>query len=263
MTPASLPAGWTAAQLLHEVLTTPRRTVLRLPDTQVLERDDLLQIITPSLPHGGLNEVAYCRFPAGVADREIDAALARFEAAGVRSRWGVLPDCLPIDLSSRLAARGLVGSPIDALYRFGARASGAASTLDAQVERVTRETVEEYTRLMAEGWHLEAEGLLTYNLAAVEDARVRLYLARVDGEPAGVASAMLSDASVFLQGALVSPRFREKGLYRTLVERRVADALAEGRSLAFTHALATTSAPRLRRMGFQELFRFESFSRRP
>jgi GNAT superfamily N-acetyltransferase len=113
---------------------------------------------------------------------------------------------------------------------------------------------------MAEGWRMELKGLADLNRAAVQDPRVRLYLGWLDGEPAAVASSMLSRHSVFLQGALVMPRFRGRGLYRALVERRVKDALALGRTLAFTHALAVTSSPRLRRMGFTELFRFQCFS---
>jgi GNAT superfamily N-acetyltransferase len=115
---------------------------------------------------------------------------------------------------------------------------------------------------MAEGWRLDRQALSVLNQAAVEDPRMHLYLAHVDGEPAAVASAMLSRHSVFLQGAMVMPRFRGQGLYRALVERRMADARAQGRGLAFTHAMAATSSPLLRRMGFAELFRFESFSAR-
>lgn len=236
--------------------------MLRLPDTQVIEREDLLQVITPSLRHGGLNEVAFCRFEARRADQEIDAALGRFEAAGVKCRWGVYPDCLPIDLSARLAERGLRSTRVDALYRFGEAAPGRPPGPGAVISRVSLGTVDEYSRVMAEGWRLDLAALAVLNEAAVGDPRMHLYLAHVDGVPAGVASAMLSAHSVFLQGAMVMPRFRGQGLYRALVERRLADARAQGRSLAFTHALEATSSPLLRRMGFSELFRFESFSPR-
>ncbi len=254
--------GWTASQRLQEVLATPRRTVLRLPDTRVIEREDLLQIITPSLRHGGLNEVSFCRFGPRNADREIDAALSRFDAAGVRCRWGVYPDCLPVDLARRLAGRGLRGTRVDALYTEAPLAAAPAPP-GLEVRRVGRDEVGTYSRLMAEGWHLDGDALATLNAVAVEDPRMCLYVGTVDGEPAAVASAMLATYSVFLQGALVLPRFRGRGLYRALVERRVADAFAEGRTLAFTHALAASSSPALRRMGFEELFRFESFSPPP
>jgi len=253
---------WSPRRLLQEVLSTPRRTVLRLPDTRVIDREDLLQVITPSLPHGGLNEVAFCRFGVRAADREIDLALGRFDAAGVRSRWGVYPDCLPLDLSDRLARRGLRGTHVDALYRVGPLDPGRPLVPRVLISRVGADSVDEYSRVMAEGWRLDRQALSVLNRAAVGDPRMHLYLARVDGEPAGVASAILSAHSVFLQGAMVMPSFRGLGLYRALVERRLADAQAQGRTLAFTHALAATSSPLLRRMGFAELFRFESFSPR-
>jgi hypothetical protein len=49
----------TMAERLREVLEPPRRAFIPLSDTQVIERPGWLQLITPSLRQGGLNEVAH------------------------------------------------------------------------------------------------------------------------------------------------------------------------------------------------------------
>lgn len=65
----------TGSERLREVLEAPRRAFLPLPDTQVIERPGWLQLITPSLRQGGLNEVAYSALDEMEADAVIDETL--------------------------------------------------------------------------------------------------------------------------------------------------------------------------------------------
>ena len=67
---------------LREVLETPRRAFIPLPDTQVIERPGWLQIITPSLRQGGLNEVAYSALEEKETDAVIDETLETYRRLG-------------------------------------------------------------------------------------------------------------------------------------------------------------------------------------
>jgi GNAT superfamily N-acetyltransferase len=248
---------WTTTEVHREALQMPRRTQLRLPDTQVIDRDDLLQVITPSLRHGGLNEVAFCRFEPAVADHEIDLALERFYAAHVRFRWTVAPDCGPIDLAQRLQARGLRCTRVLAVARFLAP---TVNPLTPSIERVTSGSLAAYTQVMAEGWGHDAASLHEVSARTLATPGYALYLSRLDdGTPAAASAAIVGSRSVYLLGAVVLPPYRGRGLYRASVERRLADAAQLGCTLAVSHAVAKTSAPSLLRAGFHQVYAFDSF----
>jgi GNAT superfamily N-acetyltransferase len=127
------------------------------------------------------------------------------------------------------------------------------------VMQVDGETVAEFSRVMAEGWSSDAAPLLRLNVRALRAPRCAMFLARVGEVAAGVGSSVLTERGVLLMGAVVLPAFRGRGVYRALVNARLEHARLSGRSLAFTHAMEQTSAPRLARLGFSELYRFTSF----
>lgn len=94
-------------ELLHEVLVASRRAFVPLPDTRVIERPGWMQLITPSLRTGGMNEVCLATLPPDEADAIIDRTLAEYREQGIRFRWTVGPDSSPADLVQRLRSRGL------------------------------------------------------------------------------------------------------------------------------------------------------------
>jgi GNAT superfamily N-acetyltransferase len=203
-----------------------------------------------------LNEVAFCRFSPETADRCIDEALGRFAAAGVQFRWGVGPDCGPPDLEQRLAARGLVPSQVLAMVR---EVSQPVEPPALSVVRVDHRTVREFSRVMALGWGSDEATLHRLNERALSVPACAMFLADVDGEAVGVGSSVLTERGALLMGAVVLPAWRGRGVYRALVNARLAHALETGRTLAYSHAMEQTSAPRLARLGFSELYRFTSF----
>jgi GNAT superfamily N-acetyltransferase len=93
---------------------------------------------------------------------------------------------------------------------------------------------------------------------AAPGSRTRLFLATVDGEPAGTASYVALAEVAFLMGAVVLPRFRGRGVYRALVRARLDDAALRGIAHAASHAGAMSS-PILARLGFVTACEFDMF----
>lgn len=251
----------TGGERLREVLETPRRAFLPLPDTQVIERPGWLQLITPSLRQGGLNEVVFSALDAQEADTVIDETLALYRRLELRFRWNVGPDSRPVDLSERLARRGLRQSEVLGMLRETSAAplvpEGAIT-----VEEVDELTVAEYSRTMAAGWEMDPAPLevLNRSVLAHPERRHRLFLARYRGAPAGTAGLVTFERSVYLLGGVVLPAFRQRGLYRALVASRLRYAAERRIPFATSHARADTSAPLLARLGFETLCRFRVFS---
>ena len=246
--------------IFEEVIVAPRKAFPPLPDLRVIERPGWLQIVTPSINTGGFNEVAFSALDEADADRVIDATIAAYRELGLKFRWNAGPGSAPADLGARLERRGLVAS-------WGRGMARATTDLAGQVDRaIVVEEIEEasvgaYSRVMAEGWGLELASLAAANrvIAASPAPRQRMFLARWDGEPAAVASYVAFPRSAYLRGGVVLPRFRGRGLYRALVQARLADARARSVALATSHASEATSAPILEWLGFATICRFPMY----
>lgn len=257
-----MPHGWTDSELLREVIDVPRRAFVPLPDTQIIERPGWLQLVTPSLRQGGLNEVSLAVLDEAEADAVSDETIDLYRRLGLWFRWTVGPDSRPVDLAERLARRGLRQSEVHGMLRETAPAP-AGDAEDVTVEEVNEGTVAEFTRTMAEGWHMDPGPLEAYNrsILAQPGGRHRLFLARHRGVPAGTASLAAFERSTYLVGAVVLPAMRGRGLYRALVTARLHYAAERGVPFAVSLARASSSAPILERLGFKTLCRFQSFSK--
>lgn len=261
--------GWTEEALIEEVTVAPRRAFLPLPDTQVIERPGWLQLITPSLRQGGLNEVVHAVLSEAEADAVIDETLQDYARRGLRLRWTVGPGSAPADLAERLERRGLRRIEIRGLACLTAPLPAAARPApDAgavTVEEVDERSLGDFTAVMAAGWGMDPATLDPLNRVVLRDParRSRLLLARCDGAPAAVASMVLLPRSAYFIGGVTLPAFRGRGLYRALCAERLRLAAAQGRALATTHAMADSSAPILARLGFVEVCRFPSLVSAP
>jgi GNAT superfamily N-acetyltransferase len=246
--------------IFEEVIVVPRKAFPSLPDLRVIERPGWVQIVTPSIKTGGLNEVAFSALDEEDADRVIDATIAEYRALGVKFRWNAGPGSAPADLGARLERRGLVAS-------WGRGMASSTTDLPGEADRaiaideIDEANVGEFSRVMAEGWGLELAPVATVNrlIAASAAARQRMFLARWDDEPAAIASYVAFPRSAYLLGGVALPRFRGRGLYRALVQARLADARAHGIALATSHAREATSAPILERLGFTTICRFPMY----
>jgi len=248
----------TDAEIFAEVTQTPRRAFVPLPDLELVERPGWFQITTPSFREGGFNEVALAVLADGDADAVIDATIAGYRARGLKFRWTVGPDSAPADLADRLARRGLARSIACGMARATTPVTGGDGVTVTEIDASTSDT---FTRTMAAGWETDPAPLArVHDLILANPQRTQhLFLARIDGEPAGTAAYVAFPRSAYLLGAVVLPAFRGRGVYRALVDARLAHARARGLALATSHAREQTSAPILAGLGFRAICKLSVF----
>lgn len=254
-------AGLSRDEILHEAIVAPKDAIVPLPDTVITERPGFWQLMTPSIKTGGMNEVIATKLPAGREDQVIDETLAAYAACGVLFRWTVLPWSEPADLGERLARRGL--SPRGSLVMARATA-GAELVLEegVTVDEVGLADVDVFTQVMAEGWEMDPGPLDALHRAMLSSPKgcYRFFVARYRGEPGAAAAYTALPRSAYMLGAVAIPRLRGKGLYRAVVLARLLHARSNGIGLATSQANEDTSAPILRRLGFEEVARLTSYS---
>ena len=230
--------------LLEEVIVTPRRAFPRLADLQVIERPGWLQIVTPSIKTGGLNEVIYSWLDERGADAAIDAAIATYRDLGLKFRWNAGPGSGPPDLCERLERRGLAAS----MGRGMARPTTEVRALGDVVE-VDVSTVDDYTHVMAAGWNADGTALRALHREARRGGPTPA-LRQLLRRRAGSGGELRSVRTVrILDGGVVLTSYRGRGLYRALVQARLAHAHARGITLATSHAREATSARSSRSSG--------------
>ncbi|MEJ7596284.1 MAG: GNAT family N-acetyltransferase [Kofleriaceae bacterium] len=242
--------------VLEEVIVTPRRAFPRLPDLRVIERPGWLQIVTPSIKTGGLNEVLYSRLEPHSADATIAAAVATYRELGLKFRWNAGPGSGPTDLGDRLARQGLVQS----WGRAMARSTHDAGEVGAfEVVEIDASTVADYTHVMATGWEADGAALRVQHQHMLAEGRSYLFVVYCDGVPVAAGSYVAFARSAFFKEGVVLTSHRGRGLYRALVHARLVHARARGIPLATSHAREATSAPILEKLGFETVCRLPMY----
>ena len=225
------------------------------PDGLVeINREDVLAWKRPGWSIGN-SRVAYAKWAESEVDVRIDEVLAFFGETAFN--WHVGPSSSPSDLVDRLVSHGLV--------------------LVAQPRMMT------ISLPLHDGWPLNSE-LRIVEVATPEMARISLQLAHhgpaqierdvaermtylgVPGRRGGFLVAYLGDQPVanagyryssdgrcvYLTGAETVEQFRGRGVYKTLIALRAAQAAERGCVLASILANTETSAPILARHGFAD-----------
>ena len=252
--------GFTRDELLHALLVAPRSAIVPLADTRIIERPGFWQIVTPSLTRGGMNDVMCTELPEETADAIIDETIASYERLGILFRWTIGPGTKPFDLADRLARRGLQRTESFGVARATSHAASAGAGA-VTVEEVSLANVDEFTRVMAEGWKMDAAPLAPLHRRMLADPAQRnhLFLARHEGIAGGVGGYVALERSAHLIGAVALPGLRGRGLYRAIVDARLRHAEARGLALATSVARAETSAPILARLGFETVCSLSTF----
>jgi hypothetical protein len=225
--------------------------------------------VTP-FSHPFANMVSAATLSSDNADATIRQAVDFFARQNKAFSWVIGPRTTPADLGRRLRAAGLVkleemagmsltdlNAPIQAnpavkIREMTADDTDAASRTHARAFPIP----EEFARLFIEVLFLVRDRLKT-----------RLYLAFLDGIDEPVASAttvfLPNQPIIRLGGAATLMEHRGKGVYSSLVARRLADAREDGAEAAVIEAVRTTSAPVCRKLGFTEICSLELYAWTP
>ena len=253
---------WTEREKIEESFLAPVGSEVLADDTRIIERDGWYQTIQPSSGSVVGNEVVYSRLVADEAEGVIERTIAEYTAAGVPFKWCVGPLTEPEGFGALLERRGFVGLDIRGMA-IDPMAWTAAAHPGITIEPVGKGDLVEYLDTFARGWDIAVD-VPTWcrNLGrAIDGGRHHMMLARVDGEPAGTAGFILRPRAAYLVGGNVLPAFRGRGVYRALIDHRLARLRERGVTLATTQARELTSAPILERLGFETLFRGRVYRR--
>ncbi len=250
---------FSAEHLRRAAFLAPFGRELHRPDTRVVERPGWYQIVTPSAS-GFLNEVYVSQLAPEDVGRVVDEVVAEYAPRGAPVKWCVGHWTEPEDFRDRLLARGFTSTAV--------RAMACATDLRVDVpsgvvaEEVTPDMVDEHVDFEANGWGIPGDQHAveqeTHRAALTATPRTaHFFVARLERQIVASCGLFLREGFGYLVGGLVAPEARGRGIYRALVEARLAFLRARGIPLAITHARDATSSPMLERLGFSTVYRYE------
>ena len=210
------------------------------------------------MSHPVANLVGCADLDGASAESTIQTVRDRFAAKGKSFGWITSPSSRPSDLPRRLTEAGLVKA--DELAGMALTDLSLPIRANPEVEVRPASVAEQRQAISmtaaAYGMPLDVAEWFTEALIAA-DLRSAMYHAFLPGYSGPVAFGNLvfvPDTSiVLLGGAATVTDVRGRGIYTSLVARRLADARAAGAEAAVIQAVRGTSAPVCANLGVQEL----------
>ena len=154
----------------------------------------------------------------------LDDILAFYASDGLEPEFYLTPTGFTRAVGAALSTAGFAQFDFQQAILYGVPSSDLTSPpRHITIERVTADNLEDYLSTMADGFEMPSE----WRDAAMDDGRRRFrgdeqwFLARVGGEPAGVATLRVRDGVANLGGGATVPAHRRKGCHLALVRHRL------------------------------------------
>lgn len=217
--------------------------------------------------HPVANLVGCAELADANADRTITAIRERFAPQAKAFGWITSPSSRPRDLAERLVAAGFVKA--DELAGMVLTDLALPIRANPEVEVRPASVAEQRAAIpmtaAAYDMPLDVAGWFTEALIEAGDRlRFEMYHAFLPGHTGPVAFGNLvfvpGTSIVLLGGAATVSDLRGRGVYTSLVARRLADARAAGADAAVIQAVRGTSAPVCGKLGFKEILALDFYA---
>lgn len=216
------------------------------------------------------NLVGASTLEAELADETIRRVHALFLKEDKEYGWIIGPRSTPPDLASRLQKIGLAKEYELAGMVWTDMETPLPANPSVNIREATVDDLDPASRVLSSALEMPLDSAMVLLGAVLQKkttAQARLYLAFLEGtrDPVGVADTVYlagpKIAVLFSAGTLTE--YRGRGIYTSLVARRLADARRDGMQAAVVQAVRTSSAPICRKLGFRELTNLDWYAWRP
>ena len=212
---------------------------------------------------GRSNCVLFADLTSATVRSVIAAQQARYAGEAGPLEWKVYGHDRPPETGACLAAAGFAPDPPETLVAAPLARLGPAAPPPAGVEIRRVGSGAEFADAVAAtktAFGLADDPRLAELADRLGDPALALFVAYVAGRPVAAARVEAPDGGAFagLWGGGVVAEYRHRGIYRALVEVRLAYARSRGAELVTVDA-APTSRPILERLGFEPLDRVQGW----
>lgn len=194
---------------------------------------------------------------AGYEDK-LEMIAEWYRQHSVRPTFEMVPGHFTTDLGRELARVGLFQSGFHTALIGAPRAHMDGAEQDGIVRVRTPDEMERYLSAYVAGWGIPPDNHAQFKANVrrwPQEPGWSLYLAEAEGRPAAAGTLYVRDGVGYLADATTDPALRGRGLQRALLERRIADAAAQGVDFVFSGAAPfSTSHRNMERLGLRVAF---------
>ena len=222
--------------------------------------------VTP-FSHFFANIVSGATLTSENADETIQRVIEFYTEQQKTFSWVVGPRSTPTDLGGRLSAAGFEKVMEMAGMVLADLTIPIRTNPRVKIREAIADDIPAISRTMARAFPNPDEMAHFYTNLLFEvrgKLKTRLYLAFADGTDEPVATSTMvyfpNQPIIRLAGAATLEEHRRKGIYSSMMARRLADAHKDGMKAAVIEAKLTTSAPVCRKLGFTEICSMEMYT---
>ncbi len=233
----------------------------RIYDSEVITTPSWAQIVTPSLNSPFRNAVCFNISAETEVDEQIRETVRLYESKGLRFSWVVGPRTKPHDMGERLLAAGFRrqeatrGLTAD-LSELSLLRAPQSTEPRINLELLGEHNIDEWLRIHQVAWPDQPE--MTARMREARQLRafdtrggILEYVVRSNGTAVAIVAAHLFDEFAHLSSGTVLPEFRRQGIFLRMMRELLETLRKMGHSLVTGHAVQSTSAPILLKMGFR------------
>lgn len=244
--------------VLKDVVETSLNLLNPVPGRLELLRIPGVQGRITNLSSPLANVVVAARLDESNADRTIAEVYDLFTGQNKAFGWVTGPSTTPTDLGERLERKGLAKIDEMAALVLTDLETSVHANPEVEIREATHNELQTAIPVLARAYGLPEDLTQLFADAYTQNqdkVRARYYLAYLSGEPVSWAFLVyIPDQPIaLLGGAGTLPEHRGKGIYTSLVARRLADARADGIEAAVLQAVQSSSAPICRKIGFRDI----------
>ncbi len=231
---------------------------------EIVVSENWVQLTTPDAPHPVMNGVFRCELESDIAEAKILETISGYKNKGLPFRWKTCDSSKPANLNELLVKHGLALK--DRLYGLIAnpRSLQIEGATDVEVKELSPDMKSDWLQVQAEAWNVPPQGIsfidrnFRKEFELIEQGKSKAYIAYYQGRPVASAGLLLHKDYGYLVGAATAPAYRKKGVYRSLMKKRV-DLLRALDVAAVIHCVWNTSAPICLKLGFEKVCEINSF----
>ena len=191
-------------------------------------------------------------------EARLEEIVGWYREHGVGPTFEMVPAHFTASLGGELARLGFFQSGFHAVLIGAPRVYGRQIGQGSAARVRTDDEMERYLDAYVAGWGIpqDAHAQFKANVRPwLHEPGWSLYLAEIDGRPAAAASLFVCDRVGYLADAATDPVLRGRGLQSALLDRRIADAAAQGVDFVFSGATPfSTSHRNMERAGLRIAF---------
>jgi predicted GNAT family acetyltransferase len=232
-------------------------------DPGLFKSENWIQLTTENSPTHWRNGIFHSVIDNN-ADEKIKEVILEYVDKNLPFRWLISPYSSPRNLEQLLIDNGFnhfensLGLILD-VNKYQTR-----DHKNIEVKRIEENEIEVWCDVYCNCWGIPEQAKQSFIKELNREFRCTplktfYYLASYNGKYVGATQYTHMDGFVSFAGAVVEKKYRRKGIYKAMIDKRVNDLKKEGFEIITNFCVEDSSAPICLKLGFEKIYKYSTY----